>query len=152
MKLKLTADQVTNIRWVEWKSAKHKTTVAHAVDPTSVERTGVLRTVTGAVVPPQAVDAAPGTPRDQFSLDVLARVGEVRAEREEAEAARAAKRKAPSDGVTIRGETAEVWKGGVKLGEFPASALVTLPALVAAALAPAPKARKSKKGDVATAE
>lgn len=146
MKIRLTTEQLANVTWVEWSAKKHGTTkepaapTAHAVDPTSLARTKVLRTVTGAVVPADAVPAKPGTPRDAFSERVLALAAEDLRTREAAAAARAAKQKPPADGVRVRGDLAEVWKGGQLLGSFPAERLVELPTLLA------PKAEKGKRG------
>lgn len=130
MKLKLTPDQLHNVRWVQWHSARQDAVRAHAVDPTSEARTGVLRTVTGAVIPAEAVDAEPGTVRDSFSLQVLARAEEVGAARAEAAQARAAKAKPPADGVRVRGDVAEIWKDQKMLGTFPAHLLETLPEIL----------------------
>jgi type II secretory ATPase GspE/PulE/Tfp pilus assembly ATPase PilB-like protein len=64
---------LNNIKWVQWEN-KRGVTTAHAVDPDSVERTGVLRTLSGSVIPEGAATAADDTPRDHFSVSIIDRV------------------------------------------------------------------------------
>ena len=70
MKLQLSQEQHDNIKWVQWKN-RDGVTQAHAVDPTSEERTGKLRTVTGAIIPAGAVEAEAATQRDSFSAEMV---------------------------------------------------------------------------------
>jgi hypothetical protein len=51
-------------KWVQWKNRKHGITTAHAVDPDSKKRTGILRALNGSVIPNTAVPAEPKTPKD----------------------------------------------------------------------------------------
>lgn len=82
------------IKWVEWEN-RHGITRAHAVDPGSEQRTGKLRTLTGALIPDNAVPAKPATEKDKFSSEVIERLREVQSQKaaraEEQEAAKAAR-------------------------------------------------------------
>lgn len=87
---------LSRVEWVEWEN-RHGATVAHAVDPGSEQRTGIRRTVTGAIVASGAIPAKSTTAKDPFSLQVLERIAQVQAERAAKQAERdaeAAKRAA----------------------------------------------------------
>lgn len=82
---------VSKLEWVQWENKRGELR-AHAIDPGSVERTGILRTITGAIVPKDAVPAEDATQRDGFSLGVVERITQVQAQ-VDAEAAEKAKAK-----------------------------------------------------------
>lgn len=75
MKLQLSDDQKKNIEWVQWKN-RGGDVRAHAVDPTSEERTGKRRTLTGAIIPVDAKPAEAATERDAFSLQLVDKANE----------------------------------------------------------------------------
>jgi len=146
MRLNLTHEQIENATWVEWESNKHGVVTAHAVDPTSEARTGKLRSVNGAVIPEHAKPAKPGTPRDPFSVSILDRAREKLVSDAARAAERAAKRKPSPDGITRRGDVAEVWLEGQKIGEFSAGVLAEVLRQVVVDTSPVPvKAPKHKK-------
>lgn len=130
MRLTMTKEQIENVQWVEWHNAKHDTTTAHAIDPTSEARTGVLRAVNGAVVPASAIPARASTPRDPFSVSILKRGLEKLRHEEERAVAREARRKPRPDGVLVRGADAELWLSGERISTFPAERLRELPGLL----------------------
>lgn len=106
---------VDSLEWLQWENKRGLVT-AHAVDPDSLERTGKLRTVSGAIVPAGiAVKADPGTPRDHFSESIVQRItadqerknarveakAQAKAAREASDVERAAQRKAKAEALAM---------------------------------------------------
>lgn len=84
---------MNNIKWVQWVN-RHDVLKAHAIDTDTCTETGVVRTVSGAIVPDSAVDAEDSTPRDEFSLIVLKKRADNEAERAAKDAEKAAAKEA----------------------------------------------------------
>lgn len=84
---------VAKIKWVEWEN-RHGELKAHAVDPESKQRTGVERTLTGAIIPAGAKPAKTDTARDVFSQQVIERIQAQQGERAAADEAKSAAREA----------------------------------------------------------
>lgn len=69
----ISIDQAKSIKWVQWTPGSGILT-AFAVDPTSEERTGKLRSINGSLIPASAVDAEKSTPRDHFCTTLVERL------------------------------------------------------------------------------
>ena len=109
--------------WVEWKNRKHGTVTAHAVDPDSEDKTGVLRALNGSLIPDIACKAESATPKDTMCVHIIV----TKAARQELADAKAdAKAKAPKKApkakatkVTKAAKAAKASKKAAKVAECP---------------------------------